>query len=92
MEMAAAPAAFLGSTKTRPEFRDVGAGFSSSAAPPDSDSARPRVLGAGKRDWLAELDQIAASRGGDHRVSFDGLGLLLVALGESPAALLLAFP
>ena len=63
-------------------LRDVGAGISLSAAGAYSDSARAHFLGATQRDRIAQLDQAAAATRGDHRVPADGLGLLLVALGN----------
>jgi len=92
VEMAATAPALLRAAKTGAQPSIFGAGILAPAASAYPDSARPLFLGAGKRNWIVELDKITAGYCGDRGVSADGLGLLLVALGDAPHPVLLAVP
>lgn len=90
MEMAVAAGALLGSAEIGSEFCDAGSGVRPFAAGAGADPAGAHFLGPRERNRITELDQTPASRWRNRRVSPDGLGVLLVALGDAPHSAFLA--
>ena len=90
MEMAVAAGALLGSAGIGSEFCDVGPGVRPFAAGAGADPAGAHFLGPSERNRIIELDQTPASHCRNRRISPDGLGVLLVALGDAPHSVFLA--